>query len=121
VEFDAVLESVRLLKDAGVPLLAGTDSGCCGVFGTAPGVSMHRELQLLTQAGLSAIEAIHAATAAPAFAFGLDDRGRIEPGMRADLFLVDGNPTECIEDTVRIAAIWRGGHRADRDLKPESR
>ena len=66
----------------GVTILAGTDAGNPG---TTHGASMHGELELLVRAGLSPAEALNAATAATARAFGLDDRGRIAPGLRADL------------------------------------
>ena len=100
------------LADAGVTLLAGTDAPNTG---TAHGVSMHGELALLVEAGLSPIEALRAATSAPAEAFGLDDRGRIAKGMRADLLLVEGDPTEDIDATRRIAGVWQAGVGLDRD------
>ena len=80
-----VLDRVGALHAAGVPLLAGSDAPNPG---TAHGASVHREIELLVRAGLSPVEALRAATAAPADAFGLDDRGRIAPGMKADLVLV---------------------------------
>ncbi|HYM60968.1 MAG TPA: amidohydrolase family protein [Thermoanaerobaculia bacterium] len=108
-------EAVQQLKAAGVPLLAGTDAPNPG---TAHGVSMHRELELLVQAGLTPVEALTAATATPAAIFHLKDRGRIAPGLRADLLLVDGDPTKDILATRAIAAIWKGGVALER--KPET-
>jgi imidazolonepropionase-like amidohydrolase len=70
----------RTLHQAGVPLLAGTDAT---PFSPLHGESLHRELVLLTEAGLSNEEALAAATSVPARHFGLDDRGRIAPGLRA--------------------------------------
>ena len=55
--------------------------------------------------------ALRAATATPARRFGLTDRGRITPGARADLLLVDGDPTTTIADTLSIRAVWRRGVR----------
>jgi imidazolonepropionase-like amidohydrolase len=75
---------------------------------------MHRELLLLTEAGLSAEEALAAATSVPARHFGLTDRGRIAPGLRADLVLVDGDPTRDITATRAIADVWRRGVRQTR-------
>jgi imidazolonepropionase-like amidohydrolase len=104
-------ESVRRLHAAGVVILAGTDAGNAG---TAHGASMHGELALLVEAGLSPNEALVAATSAPARAFGLDDRGRIAPGLRADLVLVAGDPTVDITATRAIARIWKNGRPVER-------
>lgn len=106
----AVRNTARLVE-AGVTLLAGTDTPNPG---TAHGVSLHRELELLVEAGLSAGQALTAATAGPAAAYRLADRGRIEPGRRADLLLVAGDPTAEITRTRRIDRIWRGGVEYDR-------
>lgn len=70
---------------------------------------MHHELVLLTRAGLTAEEALAAATSVPARCFGLADRGRIAPGLRADLVLVDGDPTMDITATRSIVDVWRRG------------
>jgi len=75
---------------------------------------MHGEMELLVRAGLTPVEALHAATAAPAAAFRLDDRGQIAAGKRADLVLVNGNPITDIHATRDIAAVWLGGVEIDR-------
>jgi adenine deaminase len=77
-------------------------------------VSIHREVELLVRAGLSPIEALRAATSAPARAFRLADRGRIAPGLRADLLLVDGDPTTDILATRAIRTVWKLGRALDR-------
>lgn len=105
------LDNVRRLHAAGVTILAGTDAGNPG---TAHGASLHGELELLTHAGLSPREALAAATAGPAERLGLADRGRIAPGLRADLVLVDGDPTREITATRAIVAIWKNGHAVER-------
>jgi len=112
---DAADASVRLFR-LGVPLLAGTD-GTGGDHPTTHGISYHGELDLLVQAGLSPAEALTAATAAPAAAFGLDDRGRVAPGLRADLVLVNGNPLNDITALRDITAIWRRGVRVNRSAQ----
>jgi hypothetical protein len=61
------------------------------------------------------VEALHSATAAPAAAFHLDDRGTIAVGKRADLVLVDGDPTSDIRRTRDIVAVWKAGHAIDRE------
>ncbi len=108
-------ETVRKLKEAGVPILAGTDAPNPG---TSHGAALHRELELLVEAGLSPTEALAAATSVPARAFHLEDRGRIAPGLRADLVLVAGDPTRNITDTRAIVRIWKGGVEAERPLAP---
>ncbi|WP_210770790.1 amidohydrolase family protein [Qaidamihabitans albus] len=99
------------LHRSGVPLLAGTDAT---PFAPVHGESMHRELVLLTRAGLTSEEALAAATSVPARHFGLADRGRIAPGLRADLLLVDGDPTSDVTATSSICDVWRRGVRQDR-------
>jgi imidazolonepropionase-like amidohydrolase len=105
--------TVSALRDAGVDILAGSDvSEPLPILGgLAHGASLHRELQLLVDAGLTPTEALRAATSAPTRRFGLDDRGRIAPGARADLLLVKGDPTRDITDTLSIEAVWRRGAR----------
>ena len=102
-------ENVRLLHEAGVPILTGTDV-------PAHGVSIHREFELLVQAGLDPVDVLTGATSAAATAFGLTDRGRIAPGLRADLLLVQGDPTVNIKATRAIQRIWKGGVEVDRPL-----
>jgi imidazolonepropionase-like amidohydrolase len=108
--------ALRQLAAAGVPVLAGTDTApptaALGVFGY--GATLHAELDLLVQAGLSPVQALVAATSAPASAFRFSDRGFVRPGMRADLVLVNGDPTEDIRDTRNIVSVWKRGVRVDR-------
>ena len=106
-------ENVRRLRAAGVRLIAGTDAPNPG---TASGVSMHGELRLLQRAGLSAAEALAAATSAGAEAFGIDDRGRIAEGRIADLVLVDGDLEIDLSQSTRIHAVWKDGYPVDRGL-----
>ena len=98
--------NVRAMHEAGIAILAGSDAPNPG---TAYGASLHQELQLLTQAGLSVRDALHAATQAPADLFQLGDRGRIAPGARADLVLVEGDPRADIAATLSIAHVIRNG------------
>ncbi|WP_250562512.1 amidohydrolase family protein [Sphaerisporangium fuscum] len=108
---DDVLASVAALRDAGVDIIAGTDASIPvpSHGGVVHGASLHHELQLLVKAGLTPVEALRAATSVPARRFGLSDRGRIAPGARADLLLVDGDPTIRIDESLSIRAIWRRG------------
>ncbi len=90
------------LYAAGVPLVAGTDS--------IAGFILHRELELYVQAGVPAGEAIRIATENGArYAGVLADRGTIERGKRADLILVDGDPTTNISDIRRVSYVLKDG------------
>jgi imidazolonepropionase-like amidohydrolase len=110
--FAAALATVAALHRAGVDVLAGTDAATLSVPGVANGASLHEELRMLVlAAGFSPTEALRAATALPAHRFGLTDRGRIRAGLRADLVLVDGDPTVTIGDTLSVRAVWRQGTR----------
>jgi imidazolonepropionase-like amidohydrolase len=75
---------------------------------------MARELELLVQAGLSTVEALRAATIETAKAFGFKDRGAVEPGMKADLVLVEGDPVENISTLRNVRKVWCGGLEVQR-------
>jgi imidazolonepropionase-like amidohydrolase len=96
----------KALQLAGVPVLAGTDAGNTG---TQYGISLHHEMAALVQAGLTPLQALTAATSAPASAFRLGKRGRIAKGYKADLLLVEGEPDRDIAATRRIVAVWKDG------------
>lgn len=111
--FEDVLASIKMLHDAGVDMLVGTDVSVPlpNMGGLAHGASVHHELQLFVEAGLTPLEALKAATSLTARRFGLHDRGRIAEGLRADLLLVKGDPTVRIQDTLNIEGIWRRGRQ----------
>ncbi|MFC8828251.1 amidohydrolase family protein [Streptomyces sp. NPDC057137] len=111
--FDDVLGSVHALHKAGVDILVGTDVSVAVRYlgGLAHGASVHHELQLLVRAGLTPVQALRAATSVPARRFSLKDRGRIAENLRADLLLVDGDPTRNISDSLSIRDVWRRGAR----------
>jgi imidazolonepropionase-like amidohydrolase len=79
------------------------------------GASIHGELDLFVRAGMKPIQALAAATARPARAFRLEDRGSIRSGLRADLVLVEGNPTVDILATRNIVAVWKRGRQVRRE------
>jgi imidazolonepropionase-like amidohydrolase len=126
LDYDAALASVSALHQAGIAVLAGTDTNYRGTQHpdtllaacTGHGITLHHELALLVRAGLSPAQALAAATSAPARCFGLTDRGRIAPGLRADLLLVDGDPCTDITATRNIIAVWRGGTRLHHQPQP---
>ncbi len=103
--------AVSALRRAGVSILAGTDAPAPGL---AHGLSLHHELELLVFSGLTPLEALAAATSEPARAFGFHDRGRIAVGIRADLLLINGNPTVNITETRDIVGVWKLGVRYSR-------
>lgn len=107
--FGNALESVRGMHGAGIPIIAGTDANETPIAPVPHGPSLHDEIAYLQQAGLSAAEALRAATSGAADAFRLGDRGRIAVGQRADLVLVDGDPL--IDATVvrQPYAVWVTG------------
>jgi len=105
--------NVRLMHEAGVTVLAGADAQS-GVF---PGPALHRELALLVACGLTPAEALRAATGEAA-RFVADDPdpefGIIAEGKRADLILVEGDPTADITGTERIREVFQRGVRLER-------
>jgi imidazolonepropionase-like amidohydrolase len=100
----------RLLAND-VPIAAGTDTPIgLGI----PGYSLHTELELLVQAGLTPKQALYAATVQPAAWFGLENEvGQIQPGMRADLLLLSADPLENISNTRQIADVMIAGQWVD--------
>jgi imidazolonepropionase-like amidohydrolase len=101
------LRIVRALHDAGVPIVAGTDEG-------VPGYSLHREIELYVEAGLTPIEALQAATMVPARVMKLQNElGTIEKGKRADLVVLDANPLERIQNVRRTRWTISGGRVYD--------
>jgi imidazolonepropionase-like amidohydrolase len=100
---------VRQAKVAGVPILAGTDG--IGAAADGPLPHLHDELELLvTKAGLTPLEAITAATLAPARALGIEARhGTIAEGMPADFVVLSADPSSDIRNSRRIETTYRGG------------
>lgn len=120
MDYGAARASVTVMYRAGVPILAGTDAHDAGTSDTGAddiagpaavpyGSSLHHELELLVDAGLTTVDALRAATTRPARYFGLADRGVVEPGGRADLVLIDGDPLHDIKATQAIRRVWCAG------------
>jgi len=90
-----------------VKMLAATDAV---VWYVVPGFSLHDELELFVQAGLTPMEALQTATLNPAVYLGLSDMvGTVENGKKADLVLLEANPLENISNTKRINAVVVNG------------
>ena len=104
--------NVKRAIEKGVPLVTGTDSGN---FTLLHGPALHRELQLLVQAGATPKNALIAATGHAAKLLGAGNRlGAIRPGYDATLLLVEGNPLEDISYTERISVVLFQGERVNR-------
>ena len=100
--FEAMLAMVASLHRAGVPLVAGTDS--------LAGFSLHRELELYVRAGIPAPEVLRIATLGAAAVMKHDQElGSITLGKRADLIVVDGDPTARISDIRRVELVVKDG------------
>lgn len=109
---DWSLTMVKQLNDAGVPIMAGTDTPI-GLL--TPGFSLHLEMETLVRAGLTPQETLAAATLRPAQFFGLEEKmGTIEVGKSSELVLLTANPLEDIANTRTIEAVITRGTVLDR-------
>lgn len=105
--FKKEMELVGDMNRARVEIMAGTDSE--GAF-TYFGFSLHDELALLVEAGLTPMQALQAATRNPADFLGeLESNGTVESGKIANLVLLDANPLVDIQNTKRINAVVLNG------------
>jgi imidazolonepropionase-like amidohydrolase len=110
IDFNSRL--VKAFKEAGVNIVAGTDTGTSGVVG---GFSLHDEIELLVEAGLTPLEALASGTCLPALWLGIDSEvGTIEVGKYADLVLLDNNPIDDIKNTRKIAGVFLNGKWLDK-------
>jgi len=100
-------EIVHALYAAGIPIVAGTDKA-------VPAHSLHRELELYVQAGLTPMQVIQVATIGSARAMGMDrEVGTVEAGKRADLIIVDGNPLQNFADLRKVTRVIANGRVYD--------
>jgi len=100
------LQNLKKLRDAGIPIVMGTDAGN---IGTLHGPSVFREMQLEHEAGLSPLEVLRSATTNGALAFGNPDVGAIAPGKLADLVLLDADPLADVGNLSRAERVIKGG------------
>ena len=101
------LALIHALHKAGVPIVPGSDTGLVGY-------GLHRELELYAEAGMTPLEVIQCATIGSARAMNLDrESGTIEPGKRADMILVEGNPLAKVSDLRRVARVVANGRVYD--------
>jgi len=105
--YESMVKIVKVLYDAGVPIVAGTDQGF-------PGYSLDRELELYVAAGLTPMQAIQTATITPAQAMKIDKQtGSVQPGKHADIIIVDGNPLTNIREVRKVAVVIKSGQIYD--------
>lgn len=102
----ALKKLVKRLNDNNIGLLAGSDMAC---EGSLPGFSLHEELQLLTEAKLTPLEALQTATINPAKFLNLPLKGQIKESFYADMILLNANPLESIKNTLSINLVIRNG------------
>jgi len=101
-------ELAASLNDAGVNLLAGSDSGAYNSY-TYPGVSLHNELKAMVGSGLSPLEALRTSAYNGAGFFGMqNDYGALSEGKIADIVLLNTNPLKNISDTRNIHRVIKG-------------
>ena len=107
-----VQANVANMHKAGIPIAAGTDAvGNFAGVNLPFGRTFHCELQNLVAAGFGNAEVLQASTAGAASLYRLSGRGSIAIGMRADMVLLNSDPTANIENTLDISAAWSGGVR----------
>jgi len=105
--FDSDVKIVKMLYDAGVPIVAGTDQDF-------PGYSLDRELELYVQAGLTPMQALQTATITPARVMKMEKiSGSIEAGKHADLAIIDGDPLNNIRELRKVVLVIKAGEIYD--------
>jgi imidazolonepropionase-like amidohydrolase len=110
-EFQKYKDLTGILYRAGVTLLAGTDTPepFC-----PPGFSLHQELELLVESGLTEAAALQAATVNNARVLHVEKSlGSIEPGKLADIVILDANPLSSIRNSRKISKVIKGGRVVD--------
>jgi imidazolonepropionase-like amidohydrolase len=105
--FKIAMTNVKKIFDAGIRVALGTDSGAFPI--RTQGFSEHLEMQLLTEAGLTPLQAVMVATKNGADALQLNDYGVIESGKVADLLILDGDPSVDIKNTRKIFSVYKNG------------
>jgi len=107
-----LLEQIKMIYDAGIPLLAGTDPPNAGInYGT----DLYKELDLLSKAGIPNIDVLKSATSLPPKHFKLGKLGRVQEGYKADLLLLNASPIQDIQNISNIATVWKDGKEVERE------
>ena len=106
---DTNLANLRAAHEGGVAIGFGTDSGAMPQ--RVIGFAEHRELELMTEAGFTPEQALAVATRDSARLLGLEDRGTLAVGRRADFIVLEANPLQDIRNTRGIVAVWQAGQQ----------
>ena len=103
------MRNLKKVEDAGVPVVMGTDTGPPQRF---QGYFEHLELEQMTKAGLTPMQALVAATSTAARCLHAQDQfGTLEPGKWADFLVLDANPLDDIRNTRKLDSVWIAGNR----------
>jgi len=112
-----VSEFLKKYSDAGGKVLAATDTGCCNQI--IPGLSLHYEMQMLTDMGIPPMRALQGATLWAAEVLGREkDLGSVQVGKLADFTIVEGNPLADIGATKNVRMVIKGGEVMDTAYDP---
>jgi len=111
-QLPTIQSNLKKVCESGIAIGVGPDTGVMGAF---PGISVHREMELMVQAGLSPARVLVAATETAAQYLGDQSRGTIEQGKIADLVIINGNPLEDIKHTRNIEIVIKEGCPIDRE------
>jgi imidazolonepropionase-like amidohydrolase len=111
-QLPTIQSNLKAVADSGIAIAVGPDTGIMGAF---PGISVHREMELMVQAGLTPLQVLEAGTRKATECLGLDDVGTIAEGKVADLVILNGDPLEDIRTSRNIAAVIKGGSEVARD------
>ncbi len=104
---ESARKDLRRLADAGVEIVMGTDAGN---IGTLHGPSIHREMALMVESGLTPLEVLRSATVAGARALGLESQaGEVEAGRFADLVILDADPLADVGNLAKVHRTIKGG------------
>lgn len=107
-----IMLNLKKVFDAGVPLAVGPDTGVPGAF---PGLAVHREMELMAQAGIPTDQILVAATRTAAQYLGQDQLGSIEKGKAADAVILDGDPMTDVTNSLKIKTVIKDGSVVDRE------
>jgi imidazolonepropionase-like amidohydrolase len=110
------MRALKYQNDLGHPLLVGSDTPSAPTYGSQPGYDTYREMRLMAQSGIPLPTIFRAATLNNAKQFGLDkDYGTVEPGKKANLLLLTGNPLESMRAWAQIEKVILHGEVIERE------